>query len=64
MIVKYELDPNKPISKKALDEIKEAKDREIVYDNESPQYTKEELELMIRNTKEKGMDRRKALNAL
>ena len=59
MKVTYKLDPDKPISDKAMAEIKNAKSKKIIYDDDSPKYSREELEQMIRNTREKGMDRRK-----
>lgn len=57
MEVKYVLDPKKPLSEEQREEIERAAKKEIIYDEDSPEYSVEELEAMIRRTKELGKGR-------
>ena len=59
MSVKYTVDKNAKATKKQLKEIEKAKEYPLIPDEDSPVYTKEELQQLIRRTKELGMDRKK-----
>ena len=42
-IVKYTLDPNKPLTEEQIERLKALKDRPITYDEENPPLTEEQL---------------------
>ena len=54
MNVKNILDPKKPLSEEQREEIERAAKKEIIYDEDLPEYSAEELERMIERTKELG----------
>ena len=56
---KYVLKSNQKITEDQKREIQNASREPIVYDEECPEYSYEELKEMLRRTKELGKDRRK-----
>ncbi len=56
---KFTLKKNAKATKKQLEEIEKAKEYPVVPDEDCPVYTKEELQQLIRRTRELGMDRKK-----